>query len=260
MHASEKNIYLILLIVSAGIGLVLIYFFVILIRQHRMLKQTHKESIQNLLNAVEWERKRISNDLHDEVNPILAAIKHQLELLSKTTSDKPVVLTEVTELLKDAMISLTAISNDLMPVMLLRNKLTAAIKQYLASIHKGRELQIRFSTSIEDEIDQEISVHLFRIIQETVQNTIKHAFANTMHIQLDAASGYLTLNIVDDGKGFDLKDRQLQQNGKGMRSIRLRVKLFDGTCSIHSAPDQGTSYTIKLPYTKHKIMRTFLYD
>lgn len=247
MDANEKNIYIAILTGSIITGFILVYFLFSILRQHKKKKELQEESMQNLLRAIEKERSRISNDLHDEINPLLAAIKYHINSIKLKVNEGYDELDSTNKYINDVITSLTAISYDLMPVMLIRNKVTKAIEEYVSTINRRKQIQIIFTNKTTEEISQHIGVHLFRIIQEIIQNTIKHSQSELLYLELISTESYIQFISEDKGIGFDKNLIYDIQNGKGLKSIQLRIELLKGKCQIISAINEGTKIIINLP-------------
>ena len=170
MDAKETTFYTSVLIICAVLGIIITYFIISIIRQHRRSLQLHKQSIYMEITTLEKERARMAADLHDEVGPILSAVKLRLNSLDiHNEADAQEVETtnqQIDQLLK----RMREISFDLMPTSLIRKGLPAALNEFIEYCNKSNELNIRFQYE-EVELSQQQAINLYRIIQEIIHNT-----------------------------------------------------------------------------------------
>ncbi|HPI55559.1 MAG TPA: histidine kinase [Chitinophagaceae bacterium] len=247
MDSSEKNIYIAVLVAALFIGIILVYFLYSIILQHkrkRLLQQAH---MKDLLTAIEDERIRIANDLHDDINPVLSAIKLQINTLDMVNEKSKDKLKQTNQHIDDMIHNIRSISYNLMPNLLIRKKLITAIQEYIHQMNQVQSMKIELDTNLDEEIDQQTGVHLFRMIQEIVQNTLKHAQANHLFIQLKRTTNDITLKTKDNGKGFDYASILKAQKGVGLQSLKLRTDLLHGKFNVNSTAQTGTQIDIQIP-------------
>ncbi len=208
------------------------------------LKQEQElDLIKATLEGQDVERKRIAQELHDSIGGNLAGIKLQLASLEDDSKKlKPIAqqLDETYQLVRD-------ISHTLIPEKFKTNKFTQLIREYVNSITKTGELKIGFHPYPEklvNDIDEKIQIELFKVIQESMTNTIKHAHANRVDIHLSIINNELSLLFEDDGKGFDVSKIS---NGLGFENIKSRTDELRGTFHIDSLPNRGTIINIEIP-------------
>ena len=203
-----------------------------------------------VLNAEENERKRISGELHDGLGQMFSAVKLNLSALtddltfkneqSKRMFDKTLNL--VDESCKEVRI----ISHQMAPNVLLKSGLASAIKDFINKID-SRKLKINLETvGLQERLNQNIETVLYRVIQETVNNVIKHASANSLDIQLTRDHEGINAMIEDNGIGFDtsLLDKF---EGTGLKNILSRVNYLKGTVDFSSKLGSGTLVAIYIP-------------
>ncbi len=248
MDEKEKNLYLGILIAVLLIGSILIYFLISILTKHQDKRKMQEESMRRLLKAIEEERSRISNDLHDEINPLLSTIKFHLGTMNEIERTHHKELHETNQIIDDIISSLKTISYDLMPVMIMRNKVTKAIEDYCLNFTNRKQISIILSNKIETEIESNIGIQIFRMIQEIIQNTIKHANTKFLYIELAEDKEHFILITKDEGIGYD--KTKISYEGKGLQSIQLRVSLLNGKFTTNSIPTIGTQYEILIPKTQ----------
>lgn len=247
MDSHETKVYIALLIAAGILGIFLIYFIVTIIGHQRRNQALHKEKINAEITTLEKERTRIASDLHDDLGPMLSAVKlliNNVELHSDSDRD---TLTKATQYIDEVLLQLRTISNDLMPQSLTRKGLVVAVDEYIRELNDKRKMQIGFEAGENLSLEPLKGIHLYRIIHEVIHNADKHARASSMIIRLNRESEQLILSMKDDGCGFDTRDAMVAQKGLGLRNITSRVETLKGNIYLKSAAGQGTEYTIEIP-------------
>ncbi|MCR6719143.1 MAG: histidine kinase [Chitinophagaceae bacterium] len=154
------------------------------------------------------ERKRIAYDLHDELGPVLASIKMNLMSLQVDAAEQEIV-DRSCKRIDDIVHNMRSISYDLLPVTLQRKGLQAAVDELLGRPEVRKHLHPIIEIDKEIHFEKEKEIHLFRIIQEVVHNTIKHAKAKTFRIVLKKHHKKFILVLEDDGVGFDSAKKRI---------------------------------------------------
>ncbi len=203
-----------------------------------------------LMNAMirgqESERSRIAKDLHDGLGGLLSTVKmHFLNVQREIESlNKIGVYKRATNLLDDACEEVRRIAHNMMPDALSQLGLAAAVED-LAHTLESRGFDVHLSIlNLEEKLPEEFSVHAFRIIQELVNNLLRHAQATKVIIQLSKQDQHLQMTVEDNGVGFDVKKVKA---GLGLNNIRSRINYFGGTLDVHSKLGEGTSIHVDLP-------------
>jgi PAS domain S-box-containing protein len=198
------------------------------------------------LRAEENERKRISSALHDGVSQLLYGVKMKLDLLGKANDSHH--LDAANNLLDMAVKETRNISFELAPAILSDFGLPATIEELGSRLS---EPQMKIKTSVigfHDRLDLVLETTIFRIVQELVNNCMKHAGAGLITIELRKNKN-IEIKVKDNGRGFDVAQQQQHRGGKtssGLISIKNRLLLYDGTLQIDSAPEKGTTVKICL--------------
>jgi signal transduction histidine kinase len=209
--------------------------------------------LRKVITAQEDERKRIARDLHDETTQSLAALVMRLEAaLAAPAGEMGQRLKEAEELAVHALDEVHRLIVDLRPSVLDDLGLRSAIAWYCDRALRQKGLSVRFESSDLDNrrLPMEIEVAVFRAVQEALSNIAKHAEADAVLIQCDVRGGALTIEIEDDGKGFDsaaLSPPGAGGHGWGLLGIRERMEIIGGTARIDSAPGQGTRVVLSAP-------------
>ena len=199
-----------------------------------------------LLQAQDTERSRIARELHDDVSQQVALLSIDLELLSGTVPpDSEALAGDALNRAQHIARSLHDLSHRLHPAKLRLIGLVAAL-QALQRETSRSEPAIAFThDNVPAHLSPDMTVSLFRIVQEALQNAVKYSKARVVRVYLDGGSNRLRLTISDDGVGFDVDT--VWGRGLGLVSISERVEALGGTLDIRSAPGAGTSLTIHVP-------------
>ena len=246
MDAQETKVFVLVLILVGVIGIILTSFFVTLQRQHKKILALKRQNSKADLNSIERDRARIAADLHDELSPMLSAVKLKVSSFELHDQEDLRQQEKTDEHLEDILQRLRVIAYNLMPVTLKRKGLKAALQEFTGYVSKTGSLQI--DLFVEDiSFKEEQSVHLYRIVQEIVHNTIKHAGATLLRISLKQEKKMIIFSSRDNGQGFDYEQKLTAGNGFGLHNLLSRTDVLGGDLFIDSKADTGTAYTIELP-------------
>jgi two-component system NarL family sensor kinase len=207
-------------------------------------------STKAVLDAEEKERKRIAGDLHDGVGQLFSVVRMNLSGLlerAKLGNESDKILAEKTlALVDESCKEVRSISHQMMPNVLLKSGLADAIKNFIDKIDK-ETLKIHLQTfGLKNRLESNVETVLYRVIQETVNNVIKHAEATELDIQLVKEDESITATIEDNGKGFNtLQLKGLE--GLGLKNIRTRVEYLKGTVDFDSSIGRGTVVSVWIP-------------
>ncbi|GAA4278306.1 tetratricopeptide repeat-containing sensor histidine kinase [Aquimarina mytili] len=208
-----------------------------------LIKDQELKLVRASVEGQEKERKRIAQQLHDSVGGNLSSIKLQLDNIQKGKTSFQKVIHQI----DDTYDLVREISHNLIPQKFSQNPFTTLVKEYLKNVQSSSDLTIIFNSYPEDklnQIQQEVQVELFNIIQELLTNVLKHAQATDVAIQLDHLDNEIKLIFEDDGMGFDIHKNTF---GIGLKNIKSRLKDFNGKLYIDSKPDRGTVINIDIP-------------
>jgi len=214
-----------------------------------------KKMIRRVLKAViqteERERERFAREMHDGLGPLLSAVKlyaNELNDPSLSHEERKEMTRQVDELIDEAIANTRSISNDLMPRVIIDYGVVKAVRSYCEKINKTEKVNIRFSAeNIDDNLDQNVQLILYRVISELINNTLKHASAKNIDINLCKTDNKIELNFRDDGKGFDVDAIMKDKNsGMGLKNITSRIRSINGNCSFISHPGEGFKIDIEI--------------
>ncbi len=203
-------------------------------------------SMQSMIAGQEVERERIAKDLHDSLGGLLSTIKLQVERIPGSVSgaSRSPELNKATDLLDVAVSEVRTISQDLQPGALKRLGLVPAINDLVNRYQSSTGPEISFQHyGIPSVLDQNLALSIFRIVQEILNNAIKHADASEIFVQLNKEEEALVIHVEDDGKGFD-PDKKYKS--MGLENIRSRVNYLKGSLEIDSRQGIGTSFIIHI--------------
>jgi signal transduction histidine kinase len=212
------------------------------------------ETMQSMLAGQESERQRVAQDLHDSVGGLLAAVKIQLEtMLSKKperAQDNDWI--KIKALLDETVSETRHIARNMQPSALLEFGLVTALRDLTNRVHGEGVPHITFQHFGEfADLNREIALNCYRIIQELIQNSLKHAQATEIMVQITRTDNQVALLVEDDGTGFDPESNQ---KGMGTDNVARRAQFLKGELSVQSAKGQGTStlVTVPIPETQGK--------
>ncbi len=216
---------------------------------------------RKLIEAQEEERTRIARELHDDVNQRVAALAIELELLGRDLPDVPVEachrIEKAQKKLSDLGMDIQALSHRLHSSKLEYLGITAAARSFCKELSEQQEVEIEFSTAkIPKHLPQDISLCLFRVLQEALQNAVKHSGVGHFTVQLRGAEDEIELVVSDSGVGFS-PQAAMSGKGLGIISMQERLHLVNGELSIKSHPNCGTTIRACVPFRSlDRSMRT----
>ena len=247
MDAKETSFYTAVVIASIIIGIIICYFIITLIRQQRKNLELYRQSVLAEITAMEKERARIAADLHDELGPMLSAIKLKVGSFELSNEDDIKEAEKTDEHIDSLMKRMREISYDLIPNTLIRKGLVTALKEFVDYTNESDGLKINFEATNTINTDQQKAIHIYRITQEVINNTIRHSGAKLLNINLKQENGTLFLSTIDDGVGFDHHAAAKGEGGIGLRNILNRTEIIGGQMFIESEKHKGTKYTFEIP-------------
>jgi signal transduction histidine kinase len=224
-----------------------------LYRQLQEREQWREELLRKVISAQEDERKRLARELHDETSQTMSALAMKIETAlaawpGEASRDR---LVEARALTVRTLEELHRLIFDLRPSVLDDLGLLSAIRWYAERHLASRGISVRCEFSgIEARLTPELETALFRVSQEAITNIAKHSRAETVLIQVTERDDEISIEIEDDGEGFDpssLPPPAARERGLGLLGMRERVELFGGTIEIDSAPGRGTRIAVSAP-------------
>jgi signal transduction histidine kinase len=223
-------------------------------RLYRALREREElrgQLLRKVITAQEDERRRIARGLHDDTSQALVALVMALDTTATTLGPGPARerLAEAKALAVRSLDDLHRLLFDLRPSVLDDLGLLSAIRWYAERHLEPLGIAVRCEfADLDGRLPPEVEIALFRVVQEAVTNIARHAEAETVLIQCALREGVMTVEIEDDGKGFDAtRGPEPSGSGLGLLGIRERVELLGGRVDIESAPGQGTRIALAVP-------------
>ncbi len=212
--------------------------------------QQQLTATEAVLKGEEQERTRLAKDLHDGLGGMLSGIKHSFNNMKGNlimTPENAQAFERSMDMLDSSIKEMRRVAHNMMPEALVKFGLDTALKDFCNDINQSGALKINYqSIGVENEvIDQTTAITIYRIVQELINNTMKHAAAKTAIVQLSKTGEQLAVTVEDDGKGFDPVILQ-GAKGIGWTNIKSRVDFLKGKLDVQSAAGKGTSVHIEL--------------
>jgi signal transduction histidine kinase len=240
------------LLASGVVGFILLYQRRI-IRQDLAFKEAEAKHQQDLyhgtLDAIENERKRLARDLHDEVGASLSAMRllvGQIQQKSTETAFIEDISTKCKTLIDSTIDNVRRISNDLLPQGLEEFGLPYAIEGLCEKTVEISKIDIHLKAENLENIDTKINLMVYRLIQELLNNAVKHSEATTINLSLKKEHNELHLNYADDGKGFVFAEAY-EKRSLGLKNIETRTKMIDGVLKFDTKPNEGLKLEVRIP-------------
>jgi two-component system, NarL family, sensor kinase len=219
--------------------------------QQQKIKQLQNERLllatESILKGQEDERSRMAQDLHDGLGGMLSGVKLTLGAMKGNiilSEESGRLFTKAFEQLDSSIGEMRRVAHNMMPEALVKLGLQQAMQDYCDGISESQQLGINCEFhGLENRLEASTEIIIYRIVQELINNIIKHADAQKVLVQVMRNEAELNITIEDDGKGFN-KDAALLKNGDGLKNIQSRVDYLKGTLDIKSAPGKGTSVQI----------------
>jgi signal transduction histidine kinase/ligand-binding sensor domain-containing protein len=215
---------------------------------------------RQLINRQESERKRIAHELHDSISQSLLSIKNRASMAVERPDEHAWMMEQLNVILSSssgAIQEIKQITHNLRPYLLDRVGLTKALQSLMRSFSESSSVKlIGMVDEIDGKLPQENEIHLYRIIQEGLNNIQKHSGATAATVKIEDAGEQLILTIADNGKGFDaasVKNDASSLGGLGIGGISERVQILQGQFVIDSKPGNGTSIHINIPLNNHHV-------
>jgi PAS domain S-box-containing protein len=212
--------------------------------QEALLGMTRK-----LVEAQEQERARIARELHDDITQRLALLSIEIDQTqhhpTEISSEVPEPIHQLSNKAREIANDISALSHELHSSKLDFLGIVGGMRSWCREFGERQKLQIDFESHNVPQLPHEISLCLFRVLQEALQNAAKHSGATRIEVRLVESSGEFHLTVSDSGKGFDI-NAPGQSRGLGLTSMQERVRLVGGTFAIDSKPEAGTTIKVRV--------------
>lgn len=238
-----------IVIISISLGIVLLVAGGIIFYRYRKkinIRDRKIEQLKAMMAGEEKERVRLSRELHDGLGGMLTGIKLSLRSIQRSPGNSAIQenLGGIMTMLQNMGDEIRHAAHNLMPDVLLKHRLKEALQLYCEQLDTGDTLttDLQFHGDF-DGLDVTLELQVYRIVQELLQNIIRHARASHAYIQIRYNRPVLCVSVEDDGIGFDPNSRG---NGAGLTNIDARIKALNGYCSIEAGPGMGTTIFIEI--------------
>jgi PAS domain S-box-containing protein len=219
------------------------------ITERKLAEEALSGMSRKLVEAQEQERARVARELHDDINQRLAMLAIQADHLQEDLRDSPTAhgrLSEFHQQIVELSTAVQSISHQLHSPQLEHLGIVVGMRSLCRDFGARQMLEIDFEADeIYQPVSQQVSLCLFRVLQEALHNAVKHSETRLIKVRLRFSTGQLRFTISDTGKGFD--DAAMPSSGLGLVSMRERVRLINGTISIESKPGWGTTIDVYVP-------------
>ena len=245
---------MVLMIISICILLASGIFYFLYLRQKQKSKEIikkynyDKQLLSSIISTEDKERKRFASDLHDGLGPLLSSVKLYLSgIRDAEETEKPEMVNYATELIDESIKSVRIISNNILPAELSEYGLVPSINRFTKKIQYSKQIEF----SIKDEtnemrFDSSTELILYRVIQELINNSIKHSEADMINIKFAEEKKVLDIFYNDNGKGFDIAKQRSNEQGIGLKNIYERIGSLNGNLEIKSSEGQGMQVDIRI--------------
>lgn len=240
----------------------LLIIALLLIRNYRHKQRLQKQRIAELererkltateaiLKGEEQERSRLAKDLHDGLGGMLSGVKHSLSNIKGNlilTEENGRAFEHSIHMLDNSIAEMRRVAHNMMPESLMKFGLDAALNDFCNQVSVSGVASVSYqSMGLEHKpVEHSLAITVYRVVQELLNNAIKHAAARMIIVQLTREESQLTLTVEDDGKGFDVKTLK-SAKGIGWKNITSRLDYHNGKLDIRSGPGKGTSVFIEL--------------
>ncbi len=248
-EARQKNEFnkrqltsLVIILIVLCVAFVFVFFY---------LKLKRKDGIKQLLieavvETEEKERKRIARDLHDGLGPVLSAINHYFQAyLDARDDDKLTIQQRLQQVISGSIDEVSRISHNISPQVLEYHGLITALDNFIAPLSNNSRIKVNFTSNFTDRFESKKEVTVYRCITELLNNTMKHAEASLVTLNVTSKDKVLFVLYSDNGKGFDTNQEQTE--GMGLNNIKNRVETFGGKLSLESTKKNGLKVNIEIP-------------
>ncbi len=215
--------------------------------------ETEKQltATEAVLKGEAQERTRLAKDLHDGLGGMLSGIKYSFQHMKGNmimTPENHQAFERSMDMLDSSIQEMRRVAHNMMPEALVKFGLGAALKDFCNDIHRSGALQVnhQFIGLEKDSVSDTVAITVFRIVQELLNNVLKHASATNVMVQVAKNDTTLSVTVEDDGKGFNTSTLD-NSRGIGWSNIRNRVEFLKGNIDIKSVPNAGTSVLIEIP-------------
>ena len=221
------------------------------ITRRKQMEEVLSDMSRKLIESQEQERARIGRELHDDINQRLAMLAMELDQLQGDPSDIQSRVRRLREQTLEISSDVQALSHDLHSSKLEYLGVVGGIKSWCKEFAARQRMEIDFKDDVSSVLPFEVGLCLLRVLQEALHNSVKHSGVKRIEVQLAEKSNEVQLTVCDLGTGFDTEAAK-QHGGLGLKSMRERVRLVNGTIEIRSKPMRGTTVCVRVPFKSER--------
>lgn len=217
-------------------------------------KENQIRDLRTTMQGEEKERTRIAGELHDGIGGQLAALKMKLSSVESgyLPENREHDFSEATRILDEIVREVRLSAHNLMPEILTRAGLVEALRKFCQTVQTGGSLKIHFQAHGDfPRLPDSFSLPVYRMVQELVQNIVRHAGASEAIVQLSVHEELLSVTVEDNGRGFDPPGKAKSAGGVGLSNLQARAKALGGNMDIESTPGEGTTVTLEFDLSSY---------
>jgi signal transduction histidine kinase len=216
-------------------------------------KKNESRVLSAILKTEEKERQHFAKELHDGLGPLLSSVKMAISASLYDNTENKTILRKAENLIDESITSLKNISTKLSPHVLIDFGLLKAVRSFIGKLQISSKPIIRFNSNIKDKrFSYNTEVVIYRVICELISNTLKHADAHNIFIDLLEDGKSIHLKYIDDGKGFDIEQEEHKLSGMGYSNMKSRIRSLNGSFEVFSRPGEGVNIDIKISTTNNE--------
>ncbi len=252
MRANEEVIFTIIVVIIILVFLAIMFLVALarhnqrrnkLLYENQKIKKDFEQTLLSTqLEIQEQTLTHISREIHDNIGQVLSLARLQLHSLSTNGQEDDIEYTD--NLLEKAITDLRGLSHSLNTNSIKENGFSASVIKVLAQFQKTGKFKTSFFDETNFSVSDDHGIILFRIIQEVLNNIVKHADATEILIRIEKIDDHATISIVDNGKGFDIQKLNSAESGIGIRNITERAIIINAKLSVFSQQNNGTTVRI----------------
>ncbi|MEO6682913.1 MAG: ATP-binding protein [Ginsengibacter sp.] len=252
MRSKEEIVFTIIIVIVILVFLAIMFLVALarhnqrrntLVFENQQIKKDFEQTLLNTrLEIQEQTLNHISTEIHDNIGQVLSLARLQLNTLSTNPGEKDIDYTD--NLLEKAITDLRSLSHSLNTNSIKEKGFTPSVLKLLEQFEKTGKFKTFFYDEINFDISDDQGIILFRIIQEVLNNIVKHAQATEIQIRIEEIEGKKIISIIDNGSGFDTKKIESINQGIGIKNITSRALVIGAKLSLFSQLNQGTTVRI----------------
>lgn len=245
MIAQNHEIFIAFWVITSVLGIILFFFIYLMIKKQKELIEIQKMTTKSQIKATREERKEITTHLHNDIAPLLAGIKMRINNLKTSDSEEVEICKRA---LEESIMKIRKLSKDIAPLTMLNISYKYAISQYIDLVASENTLRVHFQDSNNEGLEEDLNNDIYRVLQEIIQNAIRHSKAENLFIEISQDSGYLLIRTKDDGVGYKFNNLLVERKlGIGLLNMKARVESHNGTIKTSNQKEIGTRYNIRIP-------------